>query len=142
MIDRLASFRVACDFPAHNYTYSFEPNPDFPSIYATGEEVRGYLNAFATKHGLDKFTKTAHQVIKAEWKDGEGTWHVDVEDLSSGCLIHDVCDILISATGVLSHPRWPDLPGLEHFRGPLLHSAKWDKDLEMAGKSIGVIGNG
>lgn len=142
MTDRVTSFRVACDFPAHNYTYSFDPNPDFPSVYATGEEVREYLNAFATKHCLGKFIKTEHQVIKAEWKDGEGAWLVDIEDISSGCIIHDVCDILISATGVLSHPHWPDLPDLNKFRGHLLHSAKWDKDIEMAGKSIGVIGNG
>lgn len=134
--------RVACDFPAHNYTYSFEPNPNLPSIYATGEEVRRYLNAFVTNHNLEKFIKTEHQVRKAEWKDEEGTWHVDIENLSSGCIVHGVCDILISATGVLNHPRWPDLPGLKDFQGPLLHSARWDKKIETADKSIGVIGNG
>ncbi len=134
--------RVACDFPAHNYTYSFEPNPNFSGVYATGEEIRGYLKAFAENHNLEKFIKTEHQVRRAEWKDQEGAWHVEIENLSSGRIVHDVCDILISATGVLNHPRWPDLPGLTHFQGLLLHSARWDKDVEMAGKSIGIIGNG
>lgn len=140
--DCAALFRVACDFPAHNYTYSFSPNPSFSSVYATGEEVHEYLRDFATSNSLGKFIKAEHQVRRAEWQDREGAWHLDVEDLSSGCMIHDVCDILVSATGVLSRPRWPDLPDLRKFQGPLLHSARWDKDVELAGKSIGIIGNG
>ena len=140
--DRATLLRVACDFPAHNYTYSFEPNPNFPGVYATGEEIRGYLNTFAKSHSLEKFIKTEHQVRKAEWQGQEGAWHVEIENLSNGCIIHDVCDILISATGVLNYPRWPVLPGLKEFQGLLLHSARWDKDVELAGKSIGIIGNG
>ena len=133
---------MACDFPAHNYTYSFEPNPTFSSVYATGDEVCTYLNNFATKYSLEKSIKTEHEVKKAEWNNPEGVWHVQVEDVSNGHIIHNVCDILIGATGVLNHPRWPDIPGLRDFKGPLLHSARWEKDVDTRGKSVGVIGNG
>ncbi len=133
---------VACDFPAHNYTYSFEPRPDARGVYAGGEEVRGYLETFAGKYGLERFVKTEHRVRRAEWKGEEGAWQVEVEDLASGVVVNDVCDILISATGVLNEPRWPDLSRIKDFQGPLLHSARWDKDVELVNKSIGVIGNG
>ena len=79
---------------------------------------------------------------KAEWDEREGSWRVDVEDLAGGEIVHDVCDILVGATGVLNQPRWPDLPGIKDFRGPVMHSARWDKGVEMAGKRVGIIGNG
>ena len=134
--------RVACDFPAHNYTYSFEPNPRARGIYATGEEVHEYLDSFAEKYGLKKFIRTGHQLRKAEWDEREGSWHVDVENLAGGGIVHDVCDVLISATGVLNQPRWPDVPGIKDFQGPVMHSARWDKGVEMADKRVGIIGNG
>ena len=111
-------------------------------MYATGDEICTYFNNFATKYSLRDFIKTEHEVKKAEWKDLEGCWHVQVEDISSGRIIHKACDILIGATGVLNNPRWPDVPGLRDFKGPLLHSARWEKDVDIHGKSIGIIGNG
>ena len=74
--------------------------------------------------------------------DQEGSWRVQVEDLLSGHVIEDVCDILISATGVLNSWRWPDIPGLKSFEGALVHSARWDESLDVKGKRVGIIGNG
>ena len=101
-----------------------------------------YLDSFAEKYELKKFIRTGHQVRKAEWDDGEGSWRVDVEDLAGGGIVHDICDVLISATGVLNQPRWLDVPGIKDFRGPVMHSARWDKEVELADKRVGVIGNG
>lgn len=58
--------------------------------------------------------------------------------------ITDTCDILVSATGFLSHWRWPSIPGLHDFQGHLAHSAGWDSqgDYDYADKKIGIVGNG
>ena len=51
-------------------------------------------------------------------------------------------DILIPAMGQLSRPAIPDLPGAGAFAGPQLHTARWDPDLDVAGRRVGVIGSG
>lgn len=133
---------VACDYPAHNYTYSFEPKPDWSCVYASGSEVRAYFEDFKIKYGLDRYCKTKHQVISAQWIKQDGQWHVQIQDLCTGKTISETCDILINAAGVLNNWRWPEIPGLHDFKGHLIHSAKWDENIDLKGKAVGLIGNG
>ena len=50
-----------------------------------------------------------------------------MKDLSTGIVKQDVCDILLSASGILNDWKWPEIKGLHDFKGKLLHSAKWDE---------------
>ena len=49
---------------------------------------------------------------------------------------------VIAATGVLHHPKYPQIPGLHSFAGQCFHSARWDHGAEIEGQRVGVIGNG
>jgi len=49
---------------------------------------------------------------------------------------------VIAASGVLHHPRIPEIPGMDAFKGRLFHSARWDHSVPLDGKRIAVIGNG
>ena len=51
-------------------------------------------------------------------------------------------DFLISAVGQLNQPRYPDIEGLDSFKGKIIHSARWDWSYDMQDKKIGIIGNG
>ena len=51
-------------------------------------------------------------------------------------------NVVITAVGVFNQPKWPDIAGLERFAGPCVHTARWPEDLDLAGKRVGVIGNG
>ena len=55
---------------------------------------------------------------------------------------HDDVDVVIAATGVLHHPHYPDIEGLDTFDGALFHSARWDHDVPLDGARVGVIGTG
>lgn len=125
-----------------NYTYTFEPKGNFSSVYATAAETREYFEDFRTKHGLGKYCLLRHKVVGAQWADEVARWEVQVEDLATGNAIRDSCDILINARGYLNVWRWPDIPGLACFKGPLLHSANWDGRVDLADKCVGLIGNG
>lgn len=70
------------------------------------------------------------------------SWDVDIRDCTIDHVYRDQCDILINATGVLNNWKWPDIPGLQDFRGELLHSANWDSNVSLDGKTVGLIGNG
>ena len=50
--------------------------------------------------------------------------------------------MLVAACGQLTRPARPDVPGLDSFRGPVLHSARWDHDVDLRGRRVAVVGTG
>ena len=134
--------RCACDVPAHNYTYSFEPKSDWSSVYASSSEIKGYFQSFCDKYGLFKYIKTLHKVDGARWIEAEGNWKVTIQSLVSGLRFDDHCHILINAGGHLNNWAWPDIPGLEEFEGQLIHSANWNMDISLESRKVGLIGSG
>ncbi|KAL3474465.1 hypothetical protein BJX99DRAFT_248248 [Aspergillus californicus] len=131
----------ACDVPAHNYTYSFEPKWDWSANYAGSEEIFKYFSDFVHKHGLREYISCSHKVVRAEWDEANAEWEVHVEK-QNGALYIQRCDFFISAAGILNSWRWPAIPSLQTFKGSLLHSANWDQSVDLKGKHVGLIGNG
>ena len=131
---------VACDVPAHIYTFPFEPNPDWSAYYASGGEILEYFNRTVKKYDLTRDVKCSHRVESAVFNEEKGKWELQIRNKDG--VVHDECDVLISATGFLSHWRWPSIPGLHDFKGNLCHSAVWNTDYDFAGKNVAVIGNG
>lgn len=86
--------------------------------------------------------KTSHQVIGAYWNKQKGGYDVKVKNLKDGTEISQHCDILINAGGILNNWRWPAIPGIEKYKGVLLHTANWDDNVNLEGKHVGLIGNG
>ncbi len=126
---------IACDVPAHMYTYSFEPNPEWSNTYAPGPEIHAYFERTAQKYDVLKYIRFNEEVPHCEFVDSR--WHIKT---STGR--EDVADFLIAATGVLHHPNVADIPGLDSFEGKWFHSARWDHGVELAGKRVGVVGTG
>ncbi|KAF9485455.1 FAD/NAD(P)-binding domain-containing protein [Pholiota conissans] len=132
----------ACDVPAHAYTFSFEPNPNWSSVYAGSKEIRQYFVSFSAKYELSKYIKLCHRVSKAVWDEIKGVWDVEVTNLADGTVIRDSCNMLVNATGILNTWRWPAIPGLQDYKGTCLHTANWDESVDLTGKHVGLIGNG
>ena len=126
---------LACDTPAHSYTYSFATNPEWSAFYAPGPEIRAYFEGVADKYDLKKQIEFNSEIAACRFVDGR--WRITTADGRE-----DVADVVIAATGVLHHPNVPDMPGLKDFAGPLFHSARWDHTVPLEGKRVGVIGNG
>lgn len=81
-------------------------------------------------------------VNRCEWHDDTATWSVSTFNTKTGEAQTTLCDVLISATGVLNKWKWPDVPGIKDFRGSIAHSAHWDESIELKDKSVALIGNG
>lgn len=131
---------VQCDVPAHIYAFPFDPNPNWSRFYSSGPEIQEYIKLTAKKWDLERSIKYNHKVVKAEWIEAAGQWKVTV--CHQGLERDEVCDVLISCQGVLVHPSWPDIPGLNDFKGHVTHSASWDHSYDYSNKRIAVIGNG
>jgi cation diffusion facilitator CzcD-associated flavoprotein CzcO len=126
---------LACDVPSHLYSYSFAPNPEWTHRFSPGPEIRQYFETVARDHRLDVYTRFGDEIVACTFVDGR--WQLET---ASGH--HDVVDVVIAATGVLHHPRYPDIAGLESFAGAQFHSARWDHSVAVDGRRVGVIGTG
>ncbi|OOQ89761.1 putative flavin-binding monooxygenase [Penicillium brasilianum] len=131
---------VACDVPAHIYTFPFEPNPDWSSFYASGSEIWQYIKRTTEKYGLDETVQFNSKITSAIWDDKHSHWKIQVDQ--QGSLKETIADVLINGAGILNRWRWPDIPSLHSFRGHLVHSADWKTDLDCTDKRIAIIGNG
>jgi cation diffusion facilitator CzcD-associated flavoprotein CzcO len=130
-----------CDIPAHNYAYSFDANPDWPNYYASSEQIHQYMHGVSKKHNCDRFIKYNHSIKGANWNQDRGTWSIQVQK-ADGSIILDEADVFINAGGVLNNWKWPNIEGIDKYKGKLLHSARWDETYDFTGKKIGVIGIG
>ncbi|KLO89403.1 monooxygenase [Fusarium fujikuroi] len=133
---------VACDVPAHIYTFPFEPNPSWSQFYATGPEIWSYIKNTSDKYKLQEPVILNSEVISSVWDDGAGKWHLEIQHGQSREITHEEADLVINATGFLSKWTWPRIPGLERFKGKLVHTAAWDTSLDWSGKTVAIIGNG
>jgi cation diffusion facilitator CzcD-associated flavoprotein CzcO len=132
----------ACDNPSHTYVWSFDPHPTWSSTYASSKEIFDYFKGFHFRFNLSEKTKVGHQIIGAKWDESTAKWNIDIKDSATNTVIHDLCDVLVNAGGILNAWRWPTIPGLHDFKGKLVHSAAWNESLDLANKHVGLIGNG
>ncbi len=126
----------ACDVHSHLYSFSFAPNPDWSRSYSPQAEIHAYLRDCADRFGIRPHIRFGHTVHDAHWDDDLQRWHIET---SQGLF---TADVFVCATGALSDPAIPHLPGLEKFEGKVMHSARWDHDYTLDGRKVAVIGTG
>ncbi|CAI7612505.1 unnamed protein product [Penicillium manginii] len=89
-----------------------------------------------------KYIKLKQQVNSATWDEISSKWKLEIQDLDSGSSYTDEGNIVIQGTGSLNNWKWPEIPGLDEFKGKLLHSASWDEGYDYSNQRVAVIGNG
>ncbi len=126
----------ACDVQSHLYSFSFAPNPSWSHAYSPQGEILDYLRGCAARFGVLPHVRFGREVKAARFEAAPGRWRVET---SSETI---TCDFLIAATGALSDPAIPSLPGLDTFEGEAFHSARWRDDVSLEGARVAVIGTG
>ncbi|MEZ0491835.1 flavin-containing monooxygenase [Kineococcus sp. TBRC 1896] len=125
---------VACDVPSHLYSFSFAPDPGWSRVFAPGAEVQRYLRE-RSREVADRI-RLGCEVLAAVWDADAAHWRLRT---STGPVR---ARVLVLAAGRLTEPRVPDVPGLGEFGGPVVHTARWDHDLDLTGRRVGVVGTG
>ncbi|KAF2815739.1 FAD/NAD(P)-binding domain-containing protein [Mytilinidion resinicola] len=133
---------VACDIPAHDYVFTWDPKPDWTQFFAAGKEIQGYFEGFAERHGSKKYMKLNTKIVETRWDNAEGVWHITTEDQVTKERSEDWAHVFVNGTGILNSWKWPEIEGLHDFKGGLMHSAAWDHSVDFEGKVVGVIGTG
>jgi len=126
----------ACDVESHLYSFSFARNPEWTRRYSPWSEIQRYLRDCAERFGVLPHIRFGHEVTRATWDEDALRWIVET---TQGTF---TADVFVAATGALSEPSIPRLPGLESFRGKAFHSARWDHGHDLRGRKVAVIGTG
>ncbi|KAF0848648.1 cation diffusion facilitator CzcD-associated flavoprotein CzcO [Nocardia caishijiensis] len=128
---------VAVDIPSFSYQFSFDQRTEWSRVYAPGRELKAYAESCVDKYGLRPHIRFATTVVAADFDSDADRW---VLRTAEGAEL--TARFVLSATGVLTRPKLPDIPGIETFAGTTVHTARWDHDLELRGKRVAVIGTG
>jgi cation diffusion facilitator CzcD-associated flavoprotein CzcO len=128
---------LAVDVPTTTYSYFFEPNPNWSRLFSTGAEIKQYADDVADKYDVRRHIRFNATVEGARWDEEAKAWRVGVaggETLTAR--------YLVTATGFLSQPKLPDIPGIDTFAGKIVHTADWDDDYDPTGRRVAIIGTG
>jgi cation diffusion facilitator CzcD-associated flavoprotein CzcO len=125
-----------CDIPSHLYSFSFALNPDWTRTYPKQPELERYLRRVSEDFGVRDRIRFNCEVERAAWDEDAGVWRLET---SQGTF---TADVFVAAPGPLSEPSLPGVPGLDTFEGETFHTARWDKDADLRGKRVAVVGTG
>ena len=128
---------LAVDVPTTTYSYFFEPNPNWSRLFSTGAEIKQYADDVADKYDVRRHIRFNTPVEGARWDEDAKVWRVA---LAGGEAL--TTRYLITATGFLSQPKTPDIPGITSFAGKVIHTAAWDDDYDLENRRVGIIGTG
>lgn len=132
---------AAVDTPSAYYSYSFEPNPAWTHFYPVGDEYHEYMKRVAAKYGINEHITFNTAVVSCTWSEERQRWTVRTAT-NGGDEKEFEAAAVVSALGFLNRPNIPEIPGRESFAGPVVHSARWDPELDLTGKRVVLLGAG
>jgi cyclohexanone monooxygenase len=131
-----------CDVESLEYSYSFSEELQqewtWRERFATQPEILAYLQHVADRFDLRRDIRFGTRVVSALFDEATAAWTVRTD---GGDEV--TARFCVMATGSITTPRLPDIPGITSFTGEIHHTARWPKaGVDVAGKRVGVIGTG
>jgi len=131
-----------CDVESMSYSYSFSPELErewvWTERYASQPEILRYLQHVAERFALRPLIRFGTRLEEARFDESAARWQLATdrgERLAARCLV--------MATGCLSQPRLPPIPGLDGFKGRICQTSQWPhEDVDFSGQRVGIIGTG
>ncbi|ALJ21937.1 flavin-containing monooxygenase [Microbacterium sp. No. 7] len=134
----------AARFDSESYAYGYIHSKElfdeweWTEEFATQPEIERYLNFAADRLGVREHIRTGRKVVSAVYDEDANQWDVRAEN---GDTVR--ARFVIAATGGLSVPHYPEIEGLDDFRGEAHHTGAWPSTpLDFTGKRVAIIGNG
>jgi cation diffusion facilitator CzcD-associated flavoprotein CzcO len=106
-------------------------------VYAPGKELKAYADLLVEKYELAPRIQLNTEVVAATFDDDAHLWLLETADGEE-----ITTRFIVGATGVLTKPKAPEIPGLDTFDGIVMHTARWDHDQDLTGRRVAIIGTG
>lgn len=131
-----------CDVESLDYSFSFdetlEQEWEWTERYPPQPEIRAYLDHVADRFDLRRDIRLRSRVTALAWDEAANAWSAETADGFEGSATY-----CILATGMLTVPNRPDIPGVDSFAGDVFHTARWPEEgVDLRGRSVGIIGTG
>jgi len=127
---------VGVDIPTFAYQFSYELKPDWSRVFAKGSEVKSYIDDYVAKYDLARHLQFHSEVMARTWDDERHVWRLQVNGGET------TARFVVSAIGAFVDPKPVALPGVDDFQGTLIHSARWDHDVDLSGRRVAIVGTG
>ena len=127
----------ACDVPSHLYSLSFEPNPSWSRTFSGQPEIQEYLRHCTDKYGIRPHIHFGAEVVNARFDEAAAVWRLST---STGAAL--TARVVVAGLGPLHVPNYPEISGIERFRGTAFHSSRWDHNHKLRSRRVAVIGTG
>lgn len=133
---------IRSDSDLYTFGYRFKPWSGAP--IATAEKILKYMGEVIEENGLARHIRYRHRIARASWSSEDRRWTIEAEHPDTGERTRFTAKFLWMCQGYYRHsegytPQWP---GMDAFRGRIVHPQRWPEDLELAGKRVIVIGSG
>jgi cation diffusion facilitator CzcD-associated flavoprotein CzcO len=128
---------AACDVPSHLYSFSFAPEHRWSRRFAPQPDILAYLRRVTDEFGLRPRLRLRTEVTEARYDDDRCVWRLTT---ATGETVE--AEVVVAACGQLTRPARPDVPGIGSFRGPVVHSARWDPAVRLRDRRVAVVGSG
>ena len=109
---------------------------------ADGNAIRDYMDDTAHKHGIFEHIRFHTTVVSADWDSATDTWTVHATENGEPRTFRGRFVFFGSGYYNYDQPYDPDFPGLDTYRGSVVHAQHWPEDLDYTGKRVVVIGSG
>jgi monooxygenase len=133
---------VRSDSDMYTLGYNFRPWKERKAI-ADGSAIVNYIRETARQYGVDRKIRFGHLVTRASWSSRDALWTVEATDPARKS-VQFTCNFLYMCSGYYDYAQgyMPGWPGMDRFRGRIVHPQKWPEELDYEGKRIVVIGSG
>ena len=129
---------IACDVEAYSYLPLLEEMEYFPTMkFASGFEILEYCQKIAEKYGFYDRCLFHTMVGETTWDGDAGRWTVTTD---RGDKMR--ARYVVLANGILTTPRLARIEGMETFEGDAFHTSRWDYNVDLKDKRVGIIGTG
>ena len=129
---------IACDVESYSYLPLLEEMNYIPSMkFAAGFEIMEYCQKMAEKFGFYDKCLFHTTVERTEWDEDNSRWtvHTDRGDAMRAKFV-------VLANGILTTPKLARIDGMQSFAGSSFHTSRWDYNIDLKGKRVGIIGTG
>ncbi|KAH8787185.1 hypothetical protein BGZ57DRAFT_755595, partial [Hyaloscypha finlandica] len=121
--------------------YSFAPNPEWSTTYASQPEILAYIGCVA--HTIQSRIHLNQECVSAQWLEDQDLWRVEFLDRATNDTFVRHSRVLFTAAGFLGISKGPEsITNIQEFGGRIFHSSHWDHEVDFEGKDVVVVGNG
>ena len=133
---------IRSDSDLYTFGYRFKPWTGAP--IATSEEILRYMGEVISENGLAPHIRYQHKIKTAQWSDRDKRWTLEGLRTDTGEAVRFTANFLWMCQGYYRHSTGytPEWPGMNEFRGRIVHPQTWPDDLDYKGKKVIVIGSG